>query len=150
MCQRDLAIVIIATLGHLPIYTGCLHSHIITVVFFRQGCMGKCCSVLGNAKYLLVLPLRDKLLPYLIITTPFHFVLFKFKDLVAKQHPITCRHMYIHTYIYMYMLQFTQGETEHDDTTINWSVAFLISRRKKSCYTSNDLDNRQCSLSGWL
>ena len=93
MCQRDLAIVIIATLGYLSIHTGCIHSHIIIVPFFRQGCIGKCCSVLGNASYLLVLPLRGNPLPYLIITTPFHFVLFKFKDLVAKQHPITHRHM---------------------------------------------------------
>ena len=46
-------------------------------------------QMLGNANYLSVLPLRGNPLLYPITTTPFHFVLFEFKNLVAKQHPIT-------------------------------------------------------------
>jgi len=86
--------------------------------------MGKCCSVLGNANYLSVLPLRGNPLPYPITTISFHFVLFEFKDLVAKQHPITHWHMYIYTYIHKYIFSSLKVKQSVSDTTIGSQLCF--------------------------
>ena len=47
---------------------------------------------------------------------PFHFVLFKFKDLVAKQHPTnihtqTYTHIHTHTYTYIHTHTYTYTHT---------------------------------------